>query len=401
MYRLLTALLLFGLAACSRVSESPAPSPLDGATTNATEPKAAPSAAALASAEIPKTSGIPEPSASAAASAGAFGARFSALSEPDRYFFSDNYISNETSYLQVADALRSKAQRGGAYIGVGPEQNFSYIALTEPKVAYIVDIRRGNALLHLLYKAIFHSAQNRTEFVARLLGREGSQPEEETANLEQVLTHADAVKPSAEEFERVHQGLLQHIQGDLGVALSEKDLETLKQTHTAFFKQRLALRFELHQKNGRKYPSLRELYLSSWGGDGSFLASRESFERLRRMQAEHRIVPVVGDFAGDTALSKIGQELRAAGLAVSVYYTSNVEQYLMEPETWARWVRNIEALPSNESSVFVRAYLDQGRRHPAQRAGHRTATLTQTFDQFKWRQRKTGYTSFWQLVSEK
>ncbi len=402
----LTALLLLiTLSACGRVSEAPAPSAPDAATTKP-QPSTSPASAHAATASPRPASG---PSSSAAAQAAGvagtraaahFGARFDALSEPDRYFFSDNYISNETSYLQVAQALRSKAQRGGAYIGVGPEQNFSYIALTEPKIAYIVDIRRGNALLHLLYKAIFHSARNRAEFVARLLGHDGDLAEDPAASLEQVLTQADAAQASAEEFERVHRVLVQYIQGDLGVGLSQEDLETLKQTHAAFSKQRLALRFELHQKNGRRYPSLRELLLSSVGPDGSFLATRGSFERLRRMQEEHRIVPVVGDFAGDAALAKIGKELQREGLAVSVFYTSNVEQYLMKPDIWARWVRNVEALPSNESSLFVRAYLDQGRRHPAQQKQHRTATLTQTFDQFKWRQRKTGYKSFWQLVND-
>ena len=65
--------------------------------------------------------------------------RINALSEPDGSFFSDNIISNETSYLQAASALAKLASPGGVYIGVGPEQNFTYIALTRPKVAFIVD----------------------------------------------------------------------------------------------------------------------------------------------------------------------------------------------------------------------------------------------------------------------
>src|SRR5206468_6173588 len=40
---------------------------------------------------------------------------------------SDNLISNETSFQQVIPALWSAVRRG-AYLGVGPEQNFTYIA---------------------------------------------------------------------------------------------------------------------------------------------------------------------------------------------------------------------------------------------------------------------------------
>ena len=52
---------------------------------------------------------------------------------------------------------------GGAYIGVGPDQNFSYIARIRPSVAYIIDIRRDNLLLHLLFKALFARAPDRVD----------------------------------------------------------------------------------------------------------------------------------------------------------------------------------------------------------------------------------------------
>ena len=42
----------------------------------------------------------------------------------------------------------------GVYIGVGPEQNFSYIARLRPTIAFIVDIRLENRNLHLLHKAV-------------------------------------------------------------------------------------------------------------------------------------------------------------------------------------------------------------------------------------------------------
>jgi len=80
-------------------------------------------------------------------------------SEPEGYFDTDNFITNETSYLHVIPELQKRTAPGGVYIGVGPDQNFSYIARLRPSEAFIVDIRRDNLLLHLLFKAIFASSR--------------------------------------------------------------------------------------------------------------------------------------------------------------------------------------------------------------------------------------------------
>src|SRR5512142_3219823 len=76
--------------------------------------------------------------------------RIFGLSEAGDAFISDNVISNETSLLEPAAALMGL--HGGVYIGVGPEQNYTYIALSRPEYALLIDLRRDNALLHLLYK---------------------------------------------------------------------------------------------------------------------------------------------------------------------------------------------------------------------------------------------------------
>ena len=49
------------------------------------------------------------------------------LSEPNGSFRSDNFLSNERGYQTVIPGLVGRIKAGGAYIGVGPEQNFPYI----------------------------------------------------------------------------------------------------------------------------------------------------------------------------------------------------------------------------------------------------------------------------------
>src|SRR5712691_10042533 len=93
------------------------------------------------------------------------------FSENGGFFRSDNFISNETTFQYVIPDLHKKTKPGGVYLGVGPDQNFTYIAALQPKVAFITDIRRQNLLEHLLYKAVFELSNNRAEFLSKLFSR--------------------------------------------------------------------------------------------------------------------------------------------------------------------------------------------------------------------------------------
>src|SRR4051812_19699334 len=64
------------------------------------------------------------------------------FSEPGGSFRSDNLISNERTVQFVIPALKKETTAGGVYVGVGPDQNFTYISALEPRMAFIVDIRR-------------------------------------------------------------------------------------------------------------------------------------------------------------------------------------------------------------------------------------------------------------------
>jgi hypothetical protein len=391
---------LFTLFGCERAAGSPASPPASASAPSGAAPAPALSTSPGAPASAARDSNAPPIDSET------FARLFRELSEPDRYFFSDNFVSNETSYLQVAPLLERRAMRGGAYLGVGPEQNFSYIAITRPSLAFIIDIRRQNAIEHLLYKAIFDEAESRTAFLCTLVGTSCKAIEDagSEASLESVLGHVEAAwkRRSKAEFSVLHGRLRDRIASQYRIPLSKPDQETLENVHRAFFTRGLSIAFELRSENHRKYPTLRELIAagSPGGHTGNFLASEQGFRSIQRMQRDNRIIPVIGDFAGEHALGAIAAELRRRKLPVSVFYTSNVEQYLVDPPKWKRWIQNVEALPTNEASLFLRCYLDQGRRHPQQLEGHRTASVLQTFDHFRWKQRSRGYTGFWQLATD-
>src|SRR5262245_36966044 len=115
------------------------------------------------------------------------------LSEPPGTFDTDNLISNERSYLDVIPEIVAGQIQRGAYIGDGPDQNFSYIARIRPSVAYIVDIRRENLLLHLLFKALFAEARTRAEYLCLLTGRRFPVGTErwKSATIAELAAHVD------------------------------------------------------------------------------------------------------------------------------------------------------------------------------------------------------------------
>ena len=93
------------------------------------------------------------------------------FSEPDGFFRSDNFISNETTFQEVIPELRKRVSPNGVYLGVGPDQNFTYIAALQPRMAFIIDIRRQNMMQHLMYKAIIEMSDDRADFMSRLFSR--------------------------------------------------------------------------------------------------------------------------------------------------------------------------------------------------------------------------------------
>jgi hypothetical protein len=391
---------LVAALACERQAP-PAPEAATATPTVSADPSASAQPAARGSrAAAPATAAD---SALAALSREEFSRLFHELSEPGEYFFSDNTISNETSYLQVAQTLKQKREPGGAYLGVGPEQNYTYIALTRPRIAFIVDIRRDNALLHLLYKAIFDEAKTRAQFAATLLGRpyESSGDPGVAGDITVVLAHAEKHADDEDHFRTIHRRLVSRILR-WGISLSTKDRQRLDVMHRTFFEQQLELTFELHETTGRDYPTLRELLVAQdpEGRRLGFLATRAGFETVQRLHRLNRIVPVVGDFAGTQALQGVATELRRRKLPVSAFYVSNVEQYLFEPAKWTQYVANVLALPTRDDAVFIRCYLDQGRRHPQQLAGHRTATVLQPLSRFVTQHKEGGYRSFWLLATD-
>lgn len=321
------------------------------------------------------------------------------ISEDGGYFWSNNYISNETSYLHVMDELESKPVKGGVYVGVGPNQNFTYIAAIRPELAFIVDIRRQNLLEHLLFKVLIEKSASRGEYLSRLLGRPLRTPLSANATLPEIVAAIESASPDEDFFRAQLKEVDAALQTFPGLALTETDFEDLRQIYHEFY----ALGLEIKYDTWRSFffPSLKEFLLETdlSGRHRNWLSSVATYQTVRDMERENRIIPIVGDFAGEQAFRRLGSLLESRGSTVSAFYLSNVEFYLFRQRRWLDFVENVRALPTDEKSVFIRAYANLHRPHPKMVGDHITVTLVQNIHAFLRNVRRGRYHSLWDVVT--
>jgi hypothetical protein len=143
-----------------------------------------------------------------------------------------------------------------------------------------------------------------------------------------------------------------------GFALTPDDRTNLEHAYRAFHRFGPAINYTSSINGGmgrfNSYAALMASEDDRSGEERGFLASEENFALVKAMESKNLIVPVVGDFAGPKALRAIGAWVRAHGATVSVFYVSNVEQYLEQKGVWPAFCANAAALPLDRSSIFIR-----------------------------------------------
>ncbi len=351
-------------------------------------------------ATIPWTREQPRAAADVQVSIEQFGRYIEQWSEPEGYFDSDNFISNETSYLHVIDDLRQRVKPGGIYLGVGPDQNFSYIVHAHPVLAILTDIRRQNMLEHLWFKALFAMASNRVEYLSLLVSREIPRVKPD-ASFEEILQAVRASSTSERLFQKNLAGVMSLLTDEYKLKLSAGDLAKIEYVYRTFWEENLDLRFSsIGRGNALMYPTFEEMLLETdrQGRRQNFLSSEELFQWLKKFQAENRIIPIVGDFSGPHALKTVGAFLKSNGLRISAFYTSNVEFYLFGRPEWTRYVANLRSLPITDESIFIRSYFPNGRPHPLNVPGHRSTSFVSPMVPFLQAYDAGRITSYWDVV---
>ena len=314
------------------------------------------------------------------------GALVTRLSDAGGYFDTDNLISNERGYQQVLGALDRLHVNGGAYIGVGPDQNYTYIANTHPRIAFVVDIRRDNMLEHLLFKALFAAAANRAEYLALWTGRPvpANVASWSDRSIDGIVAWIDSSRATPASIAHA-RAVVDDLVKRSGIPLSAKDLATIARFHDAFIADGLSLQFTTDGRAPRPYyPTLRQLVLEhdASGRQRGYLASESAFQRIKSMHRRNLIVPVTGDLAGARTLASIGAYLGEHAERVSVLYVSNVEDYLIRAGTFGRYVNAVRMLPRDTNAVIIRSYFGGGMGHPESTPEYYATQLLQRADHF-------------------
>src|SRR3984957_10197267 len=275
----------------------------------------------------------------------------SGVSESGGSFLSDNFVSNEEGYQEVIPRLSRQSSHRGASLGVGPDQNFTYIVALRPQVAFIVDIRRQNLMQQLLYKALIELSRDRAEFLSHLFSRPRPPDLDHHLSAGALIAAYAAAAPDETLYRRNLTAVVRRLTRDHHFALTSDDLISLNYVYRAFFSDGPATQYFVARAPNLRFPTYGEL-LQETDANGEahgYLATEQNYRMLKDFEQRNLLVPIVGDFAGDKALPGVAHYLKEHGLDVAAFYVSNVEVYLFnQPPAWQRFYSHVGALPTDE-----------------------------------------------------
>jgi hypothetical protein len=276
------------------------------------------------------------------------------FSEPDGDFPYDTFISNEMSYQVVIPALTRAARPGDVYIGVGPEQNFTYAGALKAKMAFVLDIRRQNMLELLLYKALFELSPNRADFVSRLFSRKRPAGLDEKTSAPALFAAYEKAVRDGDLYLENRQAVAEIFKKH-GFAISSDDTLGIERVYQAFYRGGPSMNSNSGPGPASGTPSYIDLMTmpDAAGQNWSYLASEENYRRIREMHQKNLFIPLVGDFSGSRAIRSIARYLKEHNANVSAFYASNVESYLNDSQTRV-FYGNLLALPTDSTTMVIR-----------------------------------------------
>ena len=267
----------------------------------------------------------------------------------------ENFVSNEISYQEVLPDLSRLAKPSGVYFGVASEQNFTYIDVVRPKVAFIFDVRRQNTLQLLMYKALIEMADNRADFVSLLFSRKRPAGLNANSSAEALFEAIADARPDPQLYASTLQAIKDRLVRQHRFALSADDVQKIEYIFNVFFRGGPRMDYGFASTAPNPYvPSYHALAVATDGRGENwvYLNREESYKHIREMQQKNLIVPLVGDFTGTKAIRTVGQYVKDHGSTISVFYISNVEDYI-QPQ-YAAYLSNLAALPTDNSTLLIR-----------------------------------------------
>jgi hypothetical protein len=221
----------------------------------------------------------------------------------NRGLYAEHYpSSNERRidlFWKVLDSL------GGAYLGVGTDQNLSFAARAKSEWIFLMDFDPEIVKVNKLHIFLLKNAKTFSDFKAYW----------QRKNRESTLK---LIREKAE-FEANDLEIGLQIGEKLGIGVPER-LSELEFMHKNF--------------------QLK-----------TFSHNDEDFQFLRRKAIENKILAINGDLTGSTTLLEISKRVEKLGLTINVFYTSNAEEYFKFPQNYRE---NIKSFPISDKSIVIR-----------------------------------------------
>jgi hypothetical protein len=284
----------------------------------------------------------------------------SEISEPGGYFrIEDNYTSNEMEIGQLYGLLRESGVEGGVYMGVGPEQNFTYIAAIRPKMAFIVDIRRQAVMQHLMFKAMFELANDRADFISVLFAKPRPAGIDTSTSIQKIWEAYRNVATDSLLRVKNYARVIDRLTKTHGFTFTEDESAKLKAVFDAFyyFGPSITTRGAPGGRGGSgDFTDLTAYSNDRTGQPRSFLSSEANYRFVKSLHERNLIVPVSGDFGGPKTIRAIGSYVKDHHGTIRAFYVSNVEQYLFGDHKDSLFYANVATLPIDSASVFIRPY---------------------------------------------
>ena len=280
-------------------------------------------------------------------------------------------------FQYVIPELLTRAKPGGVYLGVGPEQNFTYIAALKPQMAFIIDIRRGNLHMQLMYKALFEMSADRAEFVSRLFTK--PRPAGLTDEVDgRARTDAARTGTSTRRRGRCTRQNLQAINDAparrrTDFRSPQEDLAGIEYVYYAFYWFGPSITYARRAAAAAaaaacaNYADLMVATDAAAARSAAIWRAKRSSSSSRTSKRRICVVPVVGNFGGPKAMRAVGAYVRSTARRSTAFYLSNVEQYLQQDGIWGTSARTSRRCRS------TRPARSSGRRAAARLGGRRAA----------------------------
>ncbi|MCB1160733.1 MAG: hypothetical protein KDK45_24745, partial [Leptospiraceae bacterium] len=192
---------------------------------------------------------------------------------------------------------------GGAYVGVASDANYSYIAHAKSEYAWLFDFDINIVLLHKILKIFILKNEKPEGFISMF------RPEREKASL-WILKQAYK---------------------------ADKNLNRI----LAIYKKYRQVLYPYYLAANRKDALFK---------DFGWLRTDESYQYIRQMYQNGRMVILSGDMLKEKTMRSIGNTARKMSINVRVYYPSNVEVFWSFNEAYKK---NVLGLPFDDKSVII------------------------------------------------